>query len=63
MKATMMQVPLNLCHFLERAGTLFGGVEIVSRMRASSASTCSLVMLLSAICGYHASPSTSQPAS
>ncbi len=32
MKATMMQVPLNLCHFLERAGTLFGGVEIVSRM-------------------------------
>jgi len=32
MKATMMQVPLNLCHFLERAGRLFGGVEIVSRM-------------------------------
>ena len=32
MKSTMMQVPLNLCHFLERAGKLFGGVEIVSRM-------------------------------
>jgi len=32
MKATMMQVPLNLCHFLDRAGKLFGGVEIVSRM-------------------------------
>ena len=32
MKATMMQVPLNLCHFLDRAGRLFGGVEIVSRM-------------------------------
>jgi len=32
MKATMMQVQLNLCHFLERAGKLFGGVEIVSRM-------------------------------
>jgi len=32
MKSTMMQVPLNLCHFLERAGRLFGGVEIVSRM-------------------------------
>ncbi|HZP87173.1 MAG TPA: long-chain fatty acid--CoA ligase [Burkholderiales bacterium] len=32
MKSTMMQVPLNMCHFLERAGKLFGGVEIVSRM-------------------------------
>ena len=32
MKSTMMQVPLNLSHFLERAGKLFGGREIVSRM-------------------------------
>src|SRR5215813_11451522 len=32
MKSTMMQVPLNLSHFLERAGKLFGGQEIVSRM-------------------------------
>ena len=32
MKATMMQVPLNLSHFLERAGKLFGGQEIVSRL-------------------------------
>jgi fatty-acyl-CoA synthase len=32
MKSTMMQVPLNINHFLERAGKLFGGVEIVSRM-------------------------------
>jgi fatty-acyl-CoA synthase len=32
MKATMMQVPLNLSHFLERAGRLFGGQEIVSRL-------------------------------
>jgi fatty-acyl-CoA synthase len=28
----MMQVPLNLSHFLERAGKLFGAREIVSRM-------------------------------
>ena len=32
MKATMMQVPLNLSHFLERAGRLFGGQQIVSRL-------------------------------
>lgn len=32
MQSTMMRSPLNLCHFLERAGKLFGGVEIVSRM-------------------------------
>ena len=32
MKSTMMQLPLNINHFLERAGKLFGGVEIVSRM-------------------------------
>jgi len=32
MQSTMMQVPLNLTHFLERAGRLFGDVEIVSRM-------------------------------
>ena len=32
MKSTMMQTPLNLSHFLERAGKLFGGQEIVSRM-------------------------------
>ena len=32
MQSTMMRVPLNLTHFLERAGKLFGSVEIVSRM-------------------------------
>jgi fatty-acyl-CoA synthase len=32
MKSTMMQLPLSMNHFLERAGRLFGGVEIVSRM-------------------------------
>ena len=32
MRATMMQVPLNLSHFLERAGRLFGGQQIVSRL-------------------------------
>ncbi|UCD67498.1 MAG: long-chain fatty acid--CoA ligase [Betaproteobacteria bacterium] len=32
MKSTMMHVPLNLAHFLERAGRLFGKQEIVSRM-------------------------------
>jgi len=32
MKSTMMHVPLNLSHFLERAGKLFGAQEIVSRM-------------------------------
>jgi fatty-acyl-CoA synthase len=32
MQSTMMQVPLNLSHFLERAGKLFGAQEIVSRM-------------------------------
>lgn len=32
MQSTMMRVKLSLNHFLERAGQLFGGVEIVSRM-------------------------------
>ncbi len=32
MRSTMMQVPLSLNHFLERAGTLFGRSEIVSRL-------------------------------
>ena len=32
MQSTMMQVPLNLSHFLDRAGKLFGRQEIVSRM-------------------------------
>jgi fatty-acyl-CoA synthase len=32
MQSTMMRVPLNLSHFLERAGKLFGAQEIVSRM-------------------------------
>ncbi len=32
MLGTMMNTPLTLNHFLERAGRLFGGVEIVSRL-------------------------------
>jgi len=32
MQSTMMGTPLNLSHFLERAGQLFGRQEIVSRM-------------------------------
>jgi len=32
MRSTMMRVPLSLNHFLERAGKLFGGTEIVSRL-------------------------------
>ena len=32
MRSTMMQVPLSLNHFLERAGTLFGGSQIVTRL-------------------------------
>ncbi len=32
MQSTMMDVPLSLNHLLERAGTLFGGNEIVSRL-------------------------------
>lgn len=32
MKGTMMNVPLTLMHLLERAGRLYGSVEIVSRM-------------------------------
>ena len=32
MRSTMMQVPLSLNHFLERAGTLFPQSEIVSRL-------------------------------
>ena len=40
MKSTMMEVPLNLNHFLERAGKLFRGVEIVSRMPDKSLHRC-----------------------
>ncbi len=32
MRSTMMDVPLSLNHFLERAGTLFAGNEVVSRL-------------------------------
>lgn len=32
MRSTMMKVPLSLNHFLERAGTLFRGTEVVSRL-------------------------------
>jgi fatty-acyl-CoA synthase len=32
MQSTMMKVPLSLNHLLERAGTLFGASEIVSRL-------------------------------
>ena len=32
MKGTMMNFPLTLTHILERAGRLYGPVEIVSRM-------------------------------
>src|SRR5215475_11140312 len=32
MKSTMMSMPLNLSHFLERAGKLFAAQEIVSRL-------------------------------
>ena len=32
MRSTMMQVKLSLTHFLERAGRMFGSVEIVSHM-------------------------------
>ena len=32
MRATMMQVPLSLNHLLERAGTVFAGSQIVSRL-------------------------------
>jgi len=32
MRSTMQHVPLSLNHFLERAGTLFGGSGIVSRL-------------------------------
>jgi fatty-acyl-CoA synthase len=32
MRSTMMRVPLSLNHFLERAGTLFGEAQIVSRL-------------------------------
>ena len=32
MQATMMDVPLSLNHLLERAGTLFAGTEVVSRL-------------------------------
>jgi fatty-acyl-CoA synthase len=32
MQSTMMKVPLSLNHLLERAGKLFAGNEIVSRL-------------------------------
>ncbi len=32
MSSTMMDVPLSLNHLLERAGTLFAGNQIVSRL-------------------------------
>ena len=32
MQSTMMNVPLSLNHLLERAGTLFAGNEVVSRL-------------------------------
>ena len=32
MKATMMDVPLSVNHLIERAGTYFGDVEVVSRL-------------------------------
>ncbi|MCA3143663.1 MAG: long-chain fatty acid--CoA ligase [Betaproteobacteria bacterium] len=32
MQATMQRVPLNMCSFFDRAGKMFGSVEIVSRM-------------------------------
>ena len=32
MRSTMMRVPLSINHFLERAGTLFGGTAVVSRL-------------------------------
>ncbi len=39
MKSTMMQTPLSLNHLLERAGTLFGGNQIVSRLPDKSLRT------------------------
>ncbi len=36
MKATMMNFPLTLNHLIERAGTLFGDVEVVSQMADKS---------------------------
>ena len=36
MQGNMMQYPLTLTHILERAGRLFGAVEIVSRRPDSS---------------------------
>ena len=39
MQTTMMDVPLSLNHFLERAGTLFGSNEIVSRLPDKSLRT------------------------
>ena len=36
MKSTMMSGALNLSHFLERAGRLFAGREIVSRLPDAS---------------------------
>jgi len=39
MQSTMMNVPLSLDHLLERAGTLFAGQEIVSRLPDKSLRT------------------------
>jgi hypothetical protein len=38
-QSTMMNVPLSLNHLLERAGTLFAGNEVVSRLPDKSLST------------------------
>ncbi len=40
MRTTMMQVPLSLNHFLERAGKLFPRTEIVSRLPDKSLHRC-----------------------
>ena len=39
MQSTMMDVPLSLNHLLDRAGTLFAGNEIVSRLPDKSLRT------------------------
>ena len=39
MQSTMMNTPLSLNHLLERAGTLFGGNTIVSRLPDKSLRT------------------------
>jgi fatty-acyl-CoA synthase len=39
MQSTMMDMPLSLNHLLERAGTIFGGNTIVSRLPDKSLRT------------------------